>query len=390
MSTISDAIAAARSTAVSYYNRIIKPTPPTENSEYPLDPGLEQKFESAIAAIEKDSPQYSHVAVESNVKKAYDILYNQRAQKPRKGLTKRVYGAISYTLGGPAEANAGPELVPLALLIAVALLLLGCPDPNESQPDPDDEPPECYWETGYNQYSSSYAETKEIPITIHHIVDEDGERYETYTTMDDYIDRTNSFFESMNAHFIIIAENDISRENYDIELTSSEVEQIRDKYHQEGAVDVFFYYSPEEGAGSCREKVGVIIPYQDIDSPNKVVLAHELGHYFDLLHTHYGFTDAHDLTELVDGSNCTAAGDLICDTPADPGSSRTSAENPCEYNAFTCEITYCPTDANGDTYSPDITNIMSYYGSCRDSFTPTQFQVIHCAMEKLFPEEDQN
>ena len=91
-----------------------------------------------------------------------------------------------------------------------------------------------------------------------------------------------------------------------------------------------------------------------------------MGHFFNLLHTHesrYGY-------ELVNGSNCENAGDLCCDTPADPGLSSTNMDYNCHYIGWA-------TDANGDSYEPDPRNIMSYaVKDCRDSFTPDQYMRI--------------
>lgn len=42
--------------------------------------------------------------------------------------------------------------------------------------------------------------------------------------------------------------------------------------------------------------------------------AHEMGHYFDLLHTH----ETKFGVECPSGNNCSTAADLLCDTPADP------------------------------------------------------------------------
>lgn len=96
---------------------------------------------------------------------------------------------------------------------------------------------------------------------------------------------------------------------------------------------------------------------------NSSTLAHEIGHYFSLPHTHA--TIGGD--ELVDGSNCTIAGDLLCDTPADPNVSG-DVDNDCFYVGN-------ETDSNGDTYVPDTRNIMSYSRkACRDSFSFEQNQ----------------
>ncbi len=96
-------------------------------------------------------------------------------------------------------------------------------------------------------------------------------------------------------------------------------------------------------------------------------LAHELGHYFDLQHTFQGSTDAID-TELVTrgtGSNCASKGDQLCDTPADPYGKPNVTVSGCNY-------TGTATDANGATYAPSLTNIMSYFYGCGNTFTGGQ------------------
>ncbi len=94
---------------------------------------------------------------------------------------------------------------------------------------------------------------------------------------------------------------------------------------------------------------------------NGSTLAHEIGHYFDLFHTHEDFQGA----ELVDGSNCMIAGDLMCSTPADPNLSGV-VDGACTYTGMA-------TDANNQMYMPDPTNIMSYsLKTCRTNFTAEQ------------------
>ena len=97
---------------------------------------------------------------------------------------------------------------------------------------------------------------------------------------------------------------------------------------------------------------------------NSTSLAHEIGHFFSLMHTH-GPNDT-TTTELVDGSNCDTDGDGICDTPADPKLTTKNVNNFCEY-------TGTATDANGATYTPDTENIMSYaMKGCRSHFSQQQ------------------
>jgi hypothetical protein len=55
---------------------------------------------------------------------------------------------------------------------------------------------------------------------------------------------------------------------------------------------------------------------------NISTFSHEMGHYFDLFHTHENWPNnmgTPTLVECPSGSNCTTTGDLVCDTSADPG-----------------------------------------------------------------------
>ncbi|HET6348705.1 MAG TPA: FlgD immunoglobulin-like domain containing protein, partial [Candidatus Krumholzibacteria bacterium] len=114
-----------------------------------------------------------------------------------------------------------------------------------------------------------------------------------------------------------------------------------------------FTTSSPQGIALNNGCVGV--PSNDSSFP------HELGHYFDLFHTHETAFGA----ELVDGSNCSTAGDKLCDTPADPGlDPGTNVDNACNYYGS-------ETDGNGDHYNPDTHQLMSYAPKlCRDVFSP--------------------
>ena len=94
-----------------------------------------------------------------------------------------------------------------------------------------------------------------------------------------------------------------------------------------------------------------------------VHMAHEMGHCLSLAHT---FETAWG-DECPDGSNCSTAGDRVCDTPADDDGGWSNS--PCSYTGG--GTIFC----NGATrnYNPLTNNAMSYAPfSCRNSFTPGQ------------------
>lgn len=88
----------------------------------------------------------------------------------------------------------------------------------------------------------------------------------------------------------------------------------------------------------------------------KHVISHEAGHCFNLYHTH-----EKEINGLENSTNCTVAGDLVCDTPPDPDL-RNRVNDKCEYE--TPKVGYD---------NPDIKNIMSYTNEkCQKHFTNGQ------------------
>lgn len=157
--------------------------------------------------------------------------------------------------------------------------------------------------------------------------------------------------------------------------------ELNNRNNEEGSINI--YYMDEIGdtqlssfacgisqfpwRGKLRDR---FIIMQKSCSTNGATLAHELGHFFGLLHTHETFRGR----ELVNGSNCETAGDLLCDTPADPNLGATGL-NGCTYEANFV-------DANGDRYNPDPANIMSYSADrCQLRFSPDQHDLMNFYLE---------
>jgi len=94
------------------------------------------------------------------------------------------------------------------------------------------------------------------------------------------------------------------------------------------------------------------------------VFAHEIGHNLNLLHTFHGQAacefNPSIPAEAANGFNCDTAGDLVCDTPADPCMNQATVNAACNFTGSTA-------------FNPDTRNIMSYTRlECGSDFTQGQ------------------
>jgi hypothetical protein len=100
-----------------------------------------------------------------------------------------------------------------------------------------------------------------------------------------------------------------------------------------------------------------------------VSLARQMGHYFTLFST--SGLHVSETREWVNGENCEIEGDLICDTPADPGLELSSVDERCGYIGK-------KQDQSGRKrfYKPDTKNLMSDNPRlyCCDHFSEQQYQ----------------
>jgi hypothetical protein len=131
--------------------------------------------------------------------------------------------------------------------------------------------------------------------------------------------------------------------------------------------------------------------YTGVSSGLTSTLAHEIGHYFGLDHTHRNHDKGKCRQEAVSrtrnftagqffgcfppktGRICEKNGDGLCDTPADP---RLSGK----VNS-SCQYTESEEDNWGDSYVPHTRNIMSYARkSCRDWFSNGQQSIMWGSM----------
>jgi hypothetical protein len=151
--------------------------------------------------------------------------------------------------------------------------------------------------------------------------------------------------------------------------TQAEIDQLKQTDVIQNALNCYFTQNLADAQGSlCGQASFTTTQVQGVvvrnscttNGGNLSTFAHELGHFFDLFHTHettFG-------VECPNGSNCATAGDRICDTPADPTLSSANMDTLCNYtgNATAC---------NGQIHAPDPSNLMSYAEpkNCRANFT---------------------
>lgn len=139
-----------------------------------------------------------------------------------------------------------------------------------------------------------------------------------------------------------------------------------------------FAYYPGNAIATNR----IYLKNAAIDEHDNGTVVHEFGHYFGLLHTHEGTiagandSQAENVSREGDQSNCQTAGDLICDTDADPGFDAT------HFDFYTCTYEGIATDRFGMPYTPQTGNIMSYYPDlCGGYFTQGQIERIQQGLE---------
>lgn len=221
---------------------------------------------------------------------------------------------------------------------------------------------------------SSWQSSEEIiyiAIAAHIVRRADGSGGLSEEQLISAIEYLNESYESMNMNFFLLGDiNYIDSDGY-YDFDSSQEAGITEDNNVENAINIYFYNSLSSGSNSlCGYAYFPSTGRDHIMMANGCTvnqgstLPHEVGHYFNLYHTH-GKTNNGTTDELVDGSNCETAGDDLCDTPADPNLSGKVNSN-CVYEGTS-------TDSNGQAYAPDPRNFMSYApGFCRVFFTGDQ------------------
>lgn len=218
-----------------------------------------------------------------------------------------------------------------------------------------------------------------IPIKAHIVRRNDGTGGLTEIQLEAAIENLNTRFEYANMKFFLYEGVNLINNSRHYDFSWWNEDELAAPNDVANVINIYFVNTIEHGTICGYAYLPgyydrILMAYECTIDGN--VLAHEVGHYFNLYHTHgkssgFGFTD-----ELVDGSNCETAGDDVCDTPADPGLGSFNVNSQCTY-------TGSATDSNGHRFVPQVRNIMSYSPiHCADLFTEGQYiRMTHALVE---------
>jgi hypothetical protein len=211
-----------------------------------------------------------------------------------------------------------------------------------------------------------------VAIAAHIVRQSDGTGGLPVEQYEQCIVDANLAYENMEIVFYTIGEIDyIDSDAFYFDIDSiSEIDALRTTNPVADAINC--YFTPNLKVGPNSPICGIsAFTFSDVQAiavnnacaatpTNHSTFPHEIGHYFDLFHTHEtAFGE-----ELVDGSNCEDAGDLLCDTEADPTLQNATVDS------LTCAYTGEETDGQGDFYAPDTHQFLSYSRKhCRDRFS---------------------
>jgi hypothetical protein len=227
-----------------------------------------------------------------------------------------------------------------------------------------------------SQTKSNSITKNYVPIKAHVIRTSNGNGGISEQEINEAIKNINITFSEAYLEFFLCNDIDyIDNDDY-YHFKTSQEKSLVEENNVSNVINIYFAdeienSSDENICGYTYNKQNYdIIIIQNGCATNDSSLAHEIGHFFSLIHTH-GIDNSCLTKELVNGNNCSSSGDQICDTPADPKLTYKNLNNFCRYIGT-------EKDANGDSFTPDTSNIMSYsMKGCRSHFSNQQLARIY-------------
>lgn len=211
-----------------------------------------------------------------------------------------------------------------------------------------------------------------LPIQAYRTNRSSGSGGISESTLTQAITLLNQHFAPIGVEFYPCAPTIAINDDQYFNFSSSREALMTEQYFVPNTINIYFVNSIDGGstAGYAYLPHGPDVLVIGNQFATTSTFPHEMGHFFGLYHTH-GKSNCDQTDELVSGLNCLTAGDDVCDTPADPNLAGPNCrerltDEQCNYRGNL-------TDAEGNRYAPDVSNLMSYApGNCRTRFSPGQ------------------
>ncbi len=195
----------------------------------------------------------------------------------------------------------------------------------------------------------------------------------------------NTRYNLANVEFVEESRDTIISNYFSIIESEIKASELFTNFERENSLNIYFVPEGNNYGTFSFMSGGQGVVVNNFAATHNSTLAHEIGHYFNLYHTHetkFGI-------ECPSGSNCSESGDLVCDTPADPNLETFVylILNDCSYDMNHNRQPPIPEDCDNTAYNPQIRNIMSYARvyNCRDYFTNIQRQIIRSRITQTRP-----
>lgn len=230
-----------------------------------------------------------------------------------------------------------------------------------------------------------------IPVKFHLVADDNGKGRVGYNTILNQLDKLNADYAKHNFTFYLKDNYNFNHINSTAAYNTPRDNEASLVLHKDPkAVNVFVV----NNIGDSQAGIGIVLGYYSPSNDFVVIMAgeavklsntlsHEIGHFFNLRHTFYGWESkpydenehgnpcvltfapgTNVQVEKVDKSNCNTAADQLCDTPPDYNFGITL--NNCVFGKIIL-------DKNMDTIRPMKDNQMSYFSECPSyQFTDNQ------------------